>query len=111
MMVNQLQKNRFSLVKSIIDDLFKHQKLSLLLLSLVVISAFLVLLITQQTRKQVFHQEQLMLERDVLESEWRNLVIEENVLAEPKRIELKANQLGMQYVTPNKETVIVLKKK
>lgn len=103
------QKNRFSLVKLIIDDLFKNQKISLLFICLIVISAVLVLWTTQQTRKQLFAREQLMLERDVLESEWRNLVIEENVLADPKRIEQKANLLNMQYVSPKNETVIVIK--
>ena len=109
--MNQPVKNRFSLVKSIIDDLFKYQKLSFILFGLVIISAFLVLLTTQQTRKQVIYQEQLTLERDVLESEWRNLISEENVLADPKRIESKAYHLGMQYVQPKiDETIIVIKK-
>lgn len=103
------QKNKFSLVRLIFDDLFKNYKLSLLLMILIICSAWLVLWTTQQTRKQLFAKEQLMLERDVLESEWRNLIIEENVLADPKRIEQKANLLGMQYVLPKNETVIVIK--
>lgn len=102
-------KKRFSLVKVIVDDLFKNQKLSLFLTSLIIVSAIAILWTTQQTRIQLFAQEQLILERDVLESEWRNLIIEENVLAEPKRIEQKANLLGMQYVVPKNETVIVIK--
>lgn len=109
-MINTTVKNRFSLVKLIIDDIAEYQKIPLLLLGLVVVSALTVLLTTQQNRKQLFQQEQLMLERDVLESEWRNLIIEENVLADPKRIESKAYQLGMQYVVPRNETVIVIKK-
>ncbi|MWN31828.1 cell division protein FtsL [Gilliamella sp. Pra-s65] len=101
-----------SLVGLIISDLFGHQKLSLLLLVMIVISAGAVLITTQQVRKQLFEREQLLLEQDVLESEWRNLVIEENVLADPKRVEDKAKvQLGMSYVTPQNETVIVIKSK
>ncbi|WP_392560496.1 cell division protein FtsL [Orbus mooreae] len=103
------QKTKFSLVRLIVDDLFKTQKLSLFLVILIIVSAVVVLWTTQQTRKQLFAQEQLVLERDVLESEWRNLIIEENVLADPKRIEQKANLLGMQYVSPKNETVIVIK--
>ncbi|RKS86937.1 cell division protein FtsL [Orbus hercynius] len=110
-MNNSNAKTRFSLVKLMIDDFFKHQKLSMLLVILIIGSAFSVLLVTQQTRKQLFEKEQLILERDVLESEWRNLIIEENVLAEPKRIEQKANTLGMQYVSSKNETVIVIKNK
>ncbi|MCO6555689.1 MAG: cell division protein FtsL [Gilliamella sp.] len=101
-----------SLFGVIIGDLFRHQKISLLLLVMIIISAGAVLITTQQIRKQLFEREQLLLEQDVLESEWRNLVIEENVLADPKRVEEKAkNQLGMSYVTPQNETVIVIKSK
>ncbi|WP_081302132.1 MULTISPECIES: cell division protein FtsL [unclassified Gilliamella] len=101
-----------SLFGLIIGDLFGHQKISLLLLVMIIISAGAVLITTQQVRKQLFEREQLLLEQDVLESEWRNLIIEENVLAEPKRIEEKAKiQLGMSYVTPQNETVIVIKSK
>ncbi|WP_141673115.1 cell division protein FtsL [Gilliamella sp. App6-5] len=101
-----------SLFGLIIGDLFGHQKISLLLLVMIIISAGAVLITTQQVRKQLFEREQLLLEQDVLESEWRNLVIEENVLADPKRVEERAkNQLGMSYVTPQNETVIVIKSK
>ncbi|WP_081298059.1 cell division protein FtsL [Gilliamella sp. Occ3-1] len=101
-----------SLFGVIIGDLFGNQKISLLLLVMIIISAGAVLITTQQIRKQLFEREQLLLEQDVLESEWRNLVIEENVLADPKRVEEKAkNQLGMSYVTPQNETVIVIKSK
>lgn len=107
--MNSNTKTRFSLVKLIVDDLFKTQKLSLLLVGLIIVSAMAILWTTQQTRKQLFKQEQLILERDVLESEWRNLIIEENVLADPKRIEQRANTFGMQHVLPKNETVIVIK--
>ncbi|OCG07537.1 cell division protein FtsL [Gilliamella sp. wkB178] len=101
-----------SLFGLIIGDLLGRQKFSLLLLILIIISAGAVLITTQQVRKQLFEREQLLLEQDVLESEWRNLVIEENVLADPKRVEDKAkNQLGMTSVTPQNETVIVIKSK
>lgn len=107
----QKRPNR-SLCGLIISDLFGHQKLSLLLLVMIFISAGAVLITTQQVRKQLFEREQLLLEQDVLESEWRNLVIEENVLADPKRVEERAkNQLGMSYVTPQTETVVVIKSK
>ena len=101
-----------SLFGLIVGDLLGHQKISLLLLILIIITAGSVLITTQQVRKQLFEREQLLLEQDVLESEWRNLVSEENVLADPKRVEDKAkNQLGMSYVTPQNETVIVIKSK
>lgn len=107
-MNNSIQKNKFTLAKVIIDDLIENQKLSLLLIGLIIISAMMILWTTQQTRRELFTREQLLLERDVLETEWRNLIIEENVLADPKRIEQKAYQIGMQYVTPKDETTIIV---
>lgn len=107
-MNNSIQKNKFTLAKVIIDDLIENQKLSLLLIGLIIISAMMVLWTTQQTRRELFTREQLLLECDVLETEWRNLIIEENVLADPKRIEQKAYQIGMQYVTPKDETTIIV---
>ncbi|OTQ75198.1 MULTISPECIES: cell division protein FtsL [unclassified Gilliamella] len=110
--IRNQKKTSKSLFGLILSDLFGHQKISLLLLVFIIISAGSVLVITQQVRKQLFEREQLLLEQDVLESEWRNLVIEENVLADPKRVEDKAkHQLGMTYVTPQNETVIVIKSK
>lgn len=108
-MSRNVQKNRFSLVRLIVDDLLGNHKISLFFLVMIVVSALAVLFITQETRKELFVREQLLLERDVIESEWRNLIIEENVLADSKRIEQKANSIGMQYVTPKNETVIVIK--
>ena len=110
--IDSQKRPRNSLFGLIIGDLIKNQKFSLLLLVLIILSASAVLITTQQVRKQLFEREQLLLEQDVLESEWRNLVIEENVLADPKRVEYRAkNQLGMSYVTPENETVIVIKSK
>ena len=110
--IDSQKRPRKSLFGLIIGDLIKNQKFSLLLLVLIILSAGAVLITTQQVRKQLFEREQLLLEQDVLESEWRNLVIEENVLADPKRVEYRAkNQLGMSYVTPENETVIVIKSK
>lgn len=110
--IDSQKRPRKSLFGLIIGDLIKNQKFSLLLLVLIILSAGAVLITTQQVRKQLFEREQLLLEQDVLESEWRNLVIEENVLADPKRVEYRAkNQLGMSYVTSENETVIVIKSK
>lgn len=110
--VDNHKKPSKNLLGLIISDLLGHQKISILLLVFIIISAGAVLMTTQLVRKQLFEREQLLLEQDVLESEWRNLVIEENVLADPKRVEDKAkNQLGMTFVTPQNETVIVIKSK
>lgn len=107
-----VKKVRTNLLRVIIDDLFHHHRSSLLLLGLIIISAFSILIITQSTRLFIGEQERLLLERDVLENEWRNLILEENVLAEHKRIERQAiNKLNMQSVNNKTETVIIVKDK
>lgn len=106
-----IRKPRNNLVEVIGQDLIKHNKLALLLLFAIVISAFSILIITQRTRLLLNNREQLLLAQDVLHNEWRNLILEENVLADQKRIEREAIQkLNMQYVTNKTESVIVVKK-
>jgi cell division protein FtsL len=107
-----VKKTRTNLLRVIIDDLFQHYRLSLLLLVLIIISAFFVLITTQATRLFISEQERLLLERDVLENEWRNLILEENVLADHKRIERQAiNKLNMQNVNSKTETIVIVKNK
>ena len=52
----------------------------------------------------------MILERDSLEIEWRNLILEENALADHSRIErLAAEKLHMQHVTPDQEQIVIQK--
>lgn len=105
-----MMKPRSSLAGVILTDLVNHYKLPILLVICIIASALAVLVTTQETRKLLYQREQLLLERDVLESEWRNLILEENVLGDQKRIEQKAiSQLNMQSVNPKEETIIVTK--
>lgn len=101
-------KNRHSLVPIIISDLLNCGKLPLLLFFAVLISAILVVITTHETRLLIAQREQLILERDALDIEWRNLILEENALGDHSRIEqIAADKLHMRHVDPAQEHIIV----
>lgn len=106
------KKQRTSLVDVVYKDLMRNYKFALCLMLFILLSALAVLLVTQKNRVLLNEREQLLLERDVFRNEWRNLILEENVLADQKRIERQAiNKLGMCYVTDKTESVVVIKNK
>lgn len=106
------KKQHTRLVYVVYKDFMRNYKLALCLMLLILISALAVLLVTQKNRAWLNEREQLLLEGDVFRNEWRNLILEENVLADQKRIEREAiNKLGMRYVTDKTESVVVIKSK
>ena len=62
------------------------------LLLLVLLSAFSVIYFTHINRQTTTELEQLMSQRDELDVEYRNLVLEQNALAETSVIESKAEK-------------------
>lgn len=104
-----IKNKRNNLVSIICNDLIKQDKLALFLFGLVLISASLVIIITYQTRCLIVHHEQLLLEQNALDTEWRNLILEENVLGDHSRIEQLANKkFNMHYVDPLQENIILI---
>lgn len=80
------------------------------LLLLVVISAFLVIYYTHVNRQTTSELEQLFTQRDELDIEWRNLLLEQNSLAEHSTIENKAMKLlNMKRPNTKSEIIITLK--
>ena len=105
-----IPNERHSLAAIVRDDLLLHAKLPMLLTVLVLVSAIAVVLSSHRTRLLTAEREQLILERDSLEIEWRNLILEENALADHSRIErLAAEKLHMQHVTPDQEHIVIQK--
>ncbi|WP_127959463.1 cell division protein FtsL [Serratia microhaemolytica] len=99
---------RQSLVALIGSDLLRNGKLPLLLLVAVLISALFVVNVVHQTRQLIAEREQLVLQKDALDIEWRNLILEENVLADTLRIERIAKErLKMQHVNPEEEHIVI----
>ena len=96
------------LVFDIWQDL-QRNLISYVLLFLVVGSAFSVIYFTHLNRQTTASLEVLLTERDELDIEWRNLVLEQNSLAEHSSIETKASKLlGMKRPNSNSEVIISL---
>lgn len=99
---------RHTLAGVIGGDLLRHGKLPLLLLIAVLASAIFVVTTAHQTRLLTAERERLLLERDALDIEWRNLILEENVLGDHSRVERVAtDKLHMVHVDPSQENVVV----
>ena len=99
----------FSLLLIIVSDLTRN-KLRVLLYLAVLLSGMAVILGSHQNRQQVIALEDLMEEKDQLDVEWRNLVLEQRALTEHNRIEtLVEKQLDMYRPTADDEVVVKLK--
>jgi len=91
------------------QDIIGHF-VSYVLLIMVVLSAFSVVYYTHLNRQTTSELEILLTERDELDIEWRNLLLEQNSLAEHSAIESKARKLlNMKRPDANSEVIITLK--
>ncbi|EEP92806.1 Cell division protein ftsL [Yersinia kristensenii ATCC 33638] len=89
-------------------DLIRNAKIPLILLIAVLVSAVLVVTTAHRTRLLTAEREQLVLERDALDIEWRNLILEENALGDHSRVEsIAIDKLKMQHVDPSQENIVV----
>ena len=99
---------RHSLPGVIGGDLLRFGKIPVILLIAVLVSAVTVVTTTHKTRLLTAQREQLVLERDALDIEWRNLILEENALGDHSRVERTAtDKLHLQHVDPAQENIIV----
>ncbi|MBL4899065.1 MAG: cell division protein FtsL [Colwellia sp.] len=90
------------------QDILQHI-VSYTLLILVVISAFSVIYYTHVNRQTTSELELLFTQRDELDIEWRNLLLEQNSLAEHSAIESKAEKLlNMKRPDVKSEVIITL---
>jgi cell division protein FtsL len=95
-----------SLPLDVLHDIQRHIFIYLLLI-MVVISAFSVIYFTHLNRQTTSGLEVLLTERDELDIEWRNLVLEQNSLAEHSTIETKARKL-LQMKRPNINSEVII---
>lgn len=99
---------RHGLVGIIGGDLLRNAKIPLILLVAALITAVFVVTTAHRTRLLTAEREQLVLERDALDIEWRNLILEENALGDHSRVErISIEKLHMQHVDPSQENIIV----
>ena len=91
-------------------DLLRHGKLPLCLFTAIIITAIFVVTTAHHTRLLTAQREQMVVERDALDIEWRNLILEENALADHSRVERVAkDKLQLQHVDPSQENIVVQK--
>lgn len=103
-----MSSNKVILALDIIQDI-KRYIWSYCLVILVVISAFLVIYFTHMNRQTTSELEVLLTQRDDLDIEWRNLLLEQNSLSEHSAIESKAaKQLNMKRPSADSEIIIKL---
>ena len=106
--MNQQPEPTNNLAQIIGRDLISVGRIPLIMLVLVLISALGVVLITHHSRQLIAQQEQLLIERDQLDIEWRNQILEENSLAEHSRIERLAEQ-DMAMQRPSRDSEVIVK--
>jgi len=100
-------KQRIALTVEIWRDIKRYLAFYLLLV-LVVISAFAVIYFTHVNRQATSQVEQLLAERDELDIEYRNLLLEQSSLAEHSDIESKAKK-RLQMKRPAAQDEIVIR--
>ncbi len=95
---------RINLGREIVADLWRH-KLQITLAIAVLITAFAVILVTNQTRELTSQHNELMAVEDRLNIEWRHLLLEQGTLAEHSRVAAQAMdklKMGRPLVTTEK---------
>ena len=103
-----MSEDKTSLAIEIWYDLQRHL-LTYSVMVLVIISAFSVIYLTHLNRQSTSGLEVLLSERDELDIEWRNLLLEQNSLAEHSAFESKAKKLlKMKRPTVKTEVIVSL---
>ncbi len=98
--------SQIRLSRLILNDLSGH-KIVVFLLICCVLSALAVIEVTHQTRQLSISQDKVFQERDALEMEWRNLLVEQRALSEHSRVEEIAT-MQLQMVRPTGQQDIVV---
>ncbi len=103
-------KQPHNLTKLIAVDLLTVGRLPLVLLILIFASAMGVVFTTHHTRQAITEKDLELVDRERLDNEWRNLILEENALAEHSRVQAMAiSELDMKRPDGNSEVVISIK--
>ncbi|MDO4430853.1 MAG: cell division protein FtsL [Lonepinella koalarum] len=103
MLVNS---ERYPLQEIVIKDLFLANKLVIVLLLAIVVSAIGTVWLTHQTRLLVAEKGELIFQKQALENEYLNLQLEETTMGDKVKIEARAVALGMQPISSQQEIII-----
>lgn len=101
-----MSKSQLNLPRIVLLDLWHHKWL-FILASIVILNAVVVVYTSHVSRKLTTHWDQLLQERDRLDIEWRNLLLEEQSQTEHSRItRIATKELNMSRPLPNEEVVV-----
>ncbi|BGI51219.1 MAG: cell division protein FtsL [Arsenophonus endosymbiont of Ceratovacuna japonica] len=101
---------KYSLIKIIGNDIFQNGIIPLILLIIIIISSILIITITHKTRILTSQKNLIIEERENLDIEWRNLILEKKSLENHIRIErFSIEKLQMIYVDPAQEHIVIIK--
>lgn len=104
-----MSKSTPNLAKLIALDLLSVGRVALIFLLMIFASAMGVVFTTHHTRQAITEKDQALVERERLDNEWRNLLLEETALAEHSRVQAVAKQeLEMKRPDSDKEVIINL---
>ncbi|BCL71156.1 cell division protein FtsL [Vibrio nigripulchritudo] len=99
-----------NLAKLIFIDIITVGRVPATLLLLAFASAMWVVHTTHDTRQAIHQRDNALVERDRLDNEWRNLILEENALAEHSRVqEMAQKELNMKRPDADKEVIVSFK--
>ncbi|BCL67288.1 cell division protein FtsL [Haemophilus haemolyticus] len=105
--MSENNKPRYPLQQILVEDLFSSNKLIVLLLVAILISSMSVIWVTHQTRRLISENGQLVLQRQALESEYRNLQVQEATEGDSTRVEsIAVGTLKMKALSPEQEVEI-----
>ncbi len=101
---------KYSLIRIIAYDIFRHGAVPLILLIVIIISAISIVTVSHQTRLLTAQKDLMTEEKESLDIEWRNLILEENSLGNHSRVErLSVEKLQMIHVDPTQEHIVIAK--
>lgn len=102
-----MTKHRYPALPIMLLQDLRRYKYVIVLMLLVVTTSLSVIYVAHQNRQLTSQRDQLLSKRDLLDREWRHLVVEQNALTEHSRVErIAQEQLGMVDVTPAREVVV-----
>ncbi|WP_373779139.1 cell division protein FtsL [Glaesserella sp.] len=102
-----MSNERYPLRQIILDDLTSHNKVALILLVGVIVSAIATIWLTHHTRLLTAEQGKLAQIHQKLESQYIHLQLEENSRSQKSRIEAVAEKFGLQPVQKSQEIILV----
>lgn len=104
-----MSQQKINLAKIILLDLISVGRVPLILMLMIFVSAMGVVFTTHHSRQAITEKDQSLVERERLDNEWRNLLLEETALSEHSRVQAVAKQdLDMKRPDADKEVIIDL---